>query len=73
MIIVGITALVLGLAFLLFGYFIYFQKKYNLINDFKAEYQAGLKDEQYAKKVGLTELVVGAVLVISGIILLVFA
>ena len=72
MIIVKITLVVLGLAFLLFGYFIYFQKKYHLINDFKAEYEAGRKDEQYAKRVGLIEFVVGVALLVSGIVLFLF-
>ena len=34
MIFLKVLAVVLGLAFLLFGYFIYFKKKYNLINGF---------------------------------------
>lgn len=33
----------LGLAFTLFGYFIYFRKKYNLINSFEADFKAGRK------------------------------
>lgn len=72
MIIVKIIAVVLGTAFLLFGYFIYFQKKYNLINSFKADYEAGRKDEQHAKRVGLIEFIVGAVLLVSGIIMIIF-
>ena len=73
MIIVKIITVVLGLAFLLFGYFIYFQKKYNLINGFKADYEAGRKDEQYAKRVGRIEFIVGIVLLVSGIFLIIFA
>ena len=68
MIIVKIITLILGLAFLLFGYFIYFRKKYNLINGFKADYEAGRKDERYAKRVGLIEFIIGVVLLVSGII-----
>ena len=48
MIVVKIITVIFGLAFLLFGYFIYFQKKYNLINGFSADYQAGRKNEKYA-------------------------
>ena len=44
MIAVKIITVVLGLAFLLFGYFIYFKKKYHLINDFSEDYKAGRKD-----------------------------
>ena len=72
MTILKIAAFVLGLAFFVFGYFIYFKKKYYLINDFKAEYEAGRKDEQYAKRVGLIELVVGVILLISSIVLMIF-
>ena len=72
MIAVKIIAVVLGLAFVLFGYFIYFKKKYHLINDFSEDYKAGRKDEQYAQKVGLTEFIIGIVLLAVGIILIVF-
>lgn len=41
-----------GLVFLFFGYKIYFKKSYDLINDFNKAYKKGLKDENYAKKVG---------------------
>ena len=41
MIFLKALAVVLGLAFLLFGYFIYFKKKYNLINGFEADFQDG--------------------------------
>ena len=62
MIFLKVLAVVLGLAFLLFGYFIYFKKKYNLINGFEADFKAGRKKEEYAKKVGMVEFVVGIVL-----------
>lgn len=41
-----------GLVFLFFGYKIYFKKSYDLINGFEKDYKKGLKDENYAKKVG---------------------
>ena len=72
MIVVKVTAVMLGLIFLLFGYFIYFQRKYNLINGFEADYQRGFKDEQYARRVGLIEFITGAVLLVSGIVLIIF-
>lgn len=71
MTIIEILAIVLGMAFLSFGYFIYFQKKYNLINGFKADYEAGRKDEQYAKRVGLIEFVIGIVLLVIGIMMII--
>jgi len=61
-----------GLAFLLFGYFIYFRKKYNLINAFEKDYIAGRKTTRFAKRVGLIELIIGIVLLVIGIILIVF-
>lgn len=66
-------AVVLGLAFLLFGYFIYFKKKYNLINGFEADFKDCRKNEEYAKKVGLVEFVVGIALLVAGIALILFA
>lgn len=73
MIVLKIITVLLGLAFTLFGYFIYFKKKYNLINDFEAEFKAGKKDESYAKRVGIIEFVIGIVFMIAGIILIIFA
>ena len=73
MICLMVLAVGLGLAFLLFGYFIYFKKKYNLINGFEADFKAGRKKEEYAKKVGKIEFVVGIVLLITGVALILFA
>ena len=72
MAVVKVLTVVLGLAFVLFGYFIYFKKKYNLINDFEAEYKAGRKNEEYAKRVGMIEFVFGIVLLTAGLVLIVF-
>ena len=68
-----ITAILLGLAFSLFGYFIYFRRKYNLINGFEADFKAGRKNEDYAKRVGIVEFVVGIAILIAGIALIIFA
>ncbi len=73
MIIIKIISFVLGIAFLLFGYFIRFRKKYDLINGFRADFQAGRKDEKYAERVGLIELIIGIVLLAIGVILVLFA
>ena len=73
MLILKIVAVVLGLAFSLFGYFIYFQKKYNLINGFEADFKSGRKNEDYAKRVGVVEFVVGIAILIAGIVLIIFA
>lgn len=54
--ILKIISLILALAFAFFGYNIYFKKKYKLINNFEKDYKNGLKDEKYAKKVGIIEL-----------------
>ena len=72
MLVVKIITIILGLAFLLFGYFICFQKKYNLINGFSEDYKTGRTDEKYAKRVGLIELMLGIVLLTIGVILIVF-
>ncbi len=73
MIILKIVTAVLGLMFSLFGYSIYFQRKYNLINGFEVDYQRGFKDEKYAKRVGLIEFIVGIVFLVSSIVLIIFA
>ena len=73
MIVLKILAILLGLAFILFGYFIYFRKKYNLINGFEADFKAGRKNEDYAKRVGMVEFVVGIAILIAGIVLMIFA
>ena len=73
MIVLKILAILLGLAFILFGYFIYFRKKYNLINGFEADFKAGRKNEDYAKRVGMVEFVVGIAILIAGIVLVIFA
>ncbi|MBR4295538.1 MAG: DUF3784 domain-containing protein [Clostridia bacterium] len=62
----------LGLAFTLFGYFIFFRKKYSLINGFDAAFKAGQKDENYAKRLGLIEFTVGIALLIVATILIIF-
>ena len=72
MLVVKILIIILGSAFLLFGYFIYFHKKYNLINGFSEDYKTGRKDEKYAKRVGLIEWMLGIVLLTIGVILIVF-
>ena len=73
MIALKVLAVVLGLAFLLFGYFICFKKKYNLINGFETDFKAGRKNEEYAKRVGMVEFVVGIALLIAGVALILFA
>ncbi|MGT2801589.1 hypothetical protein [Streptococcus henryi] len=67
MTILKIILITVGVAFTMFGYEIYFQKKYNLINGFEEDYKAGRKTESYAKRVGLTEFILGIVLALIGI------
>lgn len=64
--------IILGVLFLYFGYNIYFNKKYHLINDFEAEFKAGRKTEKYAERIGLIEFVIGIALLISGIAMIIF-
>lgn len=73
MIALKIIAVLLGLAFTLFGYFIYFKKKYNLINGFEAAFKAKRKNELYAQRVGMIEFVIGIAFLMVGIILIIFA
>ena len=73
MLVLKITAILLGLAFALFGYFIYFRKKYHLIDGFEEDFKAGRKDEGYARRVGMVEFVVGIAILIVGAVLILFA
>ncbi|WP_314923723.1 DUF3784 domain-containing protein [Mogibacterium diversum] len=61
----------LGATFSIFGYLIYFKKKYNLINGFEENYKDGSKTESYAKKVGFIELLLGIALLMIGLYLIV--
>ena len=61
-----ITLILVGLAFIIFGYLIYFKEKYNLINGFESDYKSGRKSETYAKKVGLVEFMIGIILFVVG-------
>ena len=72
MTILKIIITLLGITFTIFGYLIYFRKNYNLINDFEEEFKAGRKTKSYAKGVGLTELIIGIILVLIGIFLIIF-
>ena len=62
----------LGLTFTLFGYLIYFKKKYNLVNGFEADFKAGRKTESYASQIGLIEFIIGVVIYIAALSLIVF-
>ena len=66
-----ITLTLVGVAFIIFGYLIYFKEKYNLINDFESNFKSGRKTESYAKKVGLIELIVGIIFILIGILVLI--
>ena len=72
MIILKIVIIALSLAFLTFGYFIFFQKKYNLINGFESDIKAERKDERYARRVGMIEFILGISLLLIGILLILF-
>lgn len=71
MTILKIILIMLGITAIMFGYEIYFKKKYNLINSFKEDYKNGRKTELYAKKVGLIEFVLGIALLLTSIYLIV--
>lgn len=66
-----IILIALGATFSIFGYLIYFKKKYNLINDYEANRKAGKKTESYARKAGLIELLLGIALLMIGLYLIV--
>lgn len=72
MTILKIIIILLGITFTIFGYLIYFRKQYNLINDFEEDCNAGRKTKSYAKRVGLTEFIIGIAMVLIEIFLIIF-
>ena len=66
-----IILIILGLAFITFGYLIYFKEKYNLINGFESDFKSGRKTESYAKKLGLVELIIGIIFILIGLVLVI--
>ena len=73
MLILKILLPIVGFAFLIFGYFIFFRKKYSLINGFDAAFKEGRKTERYARCVGLVEFILGILLLIASVILVLLA
>lgn len=67
-----IIAVTVGLAFTLFGYFIFFKKRYSLINGFDEDLRAGRKTEEYAKMIGLIEFTVGIAILTAAVVLIIF-
>lgn len=67
-----IISVALGAAFTLFDYFIFFKRRYSLINGFEADLKAGRKNEEYARRVGMIEFVLGIAILIAGIALIIF-
>ncbi|MBP1543671.1 MAG: DUF3784 domain-containing protein [Oscillospiraceae bacterium] len=67
-----IISVIAGLAFTLFGFFIFFKKKYSLINGFDEAFKKGLKTEEYARRVGLTEFAVGLAMLTAALFLIIF-
>ncbi len=59
-----IISFLLGIAFTLFGYFIRFRGRYDLINGFEADCKQGRKTEAYARRIGTIEFFVGIVLLV---------
>lgn len=66
-----IILILVGLAFITFGYLIYFKEKYNLINDFESNFKSGRKTESYAKKLGLVELIIGIIFILIGLVVVI--
>ena len=72
MLVMTIIDALLGSAFAVIGYFIFFKKKYSLINGFDAAFREGRKTERYARRVGMIEFVLGTVLLVASVISLFF-
>ncbi len=72
MLVMTIIDALLGLAFAVIGYLIFFKKKYSLINGFESAFREGRKTESYARRVGLTEFILGIVLLIASVVSIAF-
>jgi hypothetical protein len=72
MLVMTIIDALLGSAFAVIGYLIFFKKKYSLINGFDAAFKEGRKTEAYARRVGMIEFVLGTVLLVASVISLFF-
>lgn len=67
MLILKIISIALGLSFTLL-----YWKQNDLTNGFKEDLKAGRKNADYARLIGLIELVAGITLLIVGIVLIIF-
>lgn len=72
MLVMTIIDALLGSAFAVIGYLIFFKKKYSLINGFDAAFREGRRSEKYARRVGMIEFVLGTVLLVASVISLFF-
>ena len=63
--------ILVGALFTIFGYLIYFKKKYNLINNFKMNKNINKYSDDYALSVGFIELCSGIFCICLGILLLI--
>ncbi len=72
MTVIKIILFLLGIAFLMFGFLIYFRRKFHLINGFEEDFKNGRKTEAYARRVGLVEFIVGVALLGTVVLLIVF-
>ena len=68
--VLAVILMMTGAAFLIMGAFIFFGKRYSLINGFDADLKAHRRDEKYARRVGIAELAVGTVLTAVGAVLI---
>lgn len=67
MLVLEIILFIVSIGFILFGYFIFFKQKYNLINGFEEDYRLGRKNEDYARRVGIIEIVIGIMILIISV------
>ncbi|SET43314.1 hypothetical protein SAMN05660297_02403 [Natronincola peptidivorans] len=68
MFILRITLILIGLAFIGFGYAIWFKEKYHLINNFENDKKNGRLSDSFAKRVGMIELIGGITCFTLGLI-----
>ena len=65
--IASIINIILGIVFAAFGYRIYYIGEYGYINDFELQKEKGLVTDEWARVLGKIFLIIGTLLILSGI------
>ncbi len=65
--VLSIALVIVGIMFAVMGYLLFFKNRTDLINNYEYDLKAGMIDEGFARRLGITELISGAVFLSAGI------